>query len=254
MLMDIETVRKEIKKEKQPKQKKTAGQKRLIADSIAIYSFMAMLVSVIPGLFVKGFYDKDIKVLDDKKTEIYEQFMACEEFSDSFKEEFTKVSNDYANGLISYEEFDEKVKHLNSIKYAQEVLESSNNTELKAQVETINNQKQDRTDKYSSNIVPKLTVGTMASSGALAIGSIIASLGYTIKENNEKKRKGNLLTSMPSDVVRSKQWDSSIMEMKPLDTYEDEENAHEIQLKVEYDETMDCLQIITEEQENQNTL
>ena len=247
--MDIE-----IKKEKQPKQKKTAGQKRLIADSIAIYSFMAMLVSVIPGLFVKGFYDKDIKVLDDKKTEIYEQFMACEEFSDNFKEEFTKVSNDYTNGLISYEEFDEKVKHLNSIKYAQEVLESSNNTELKVQVETINNQKQDRTDKYSSNIVPKLTVGTMASSGALAISSIIASLGYTIKENNEKKRKGNLLTSMPSDVVRSKHWDSSIMEMKPLDTYEDEENAREIQLKVEYDETMDCLQIITEEQENQNTL
>lgn len=189
MLMDIETGREETKKEKQPKPKKTNAQKRLIAGMIAMYCFTGAVVSTLPGFIVKYGYDKDIRVLDNEQNAIYEQFMASEEFSDSFKAEFTKISNDYANGLISYEEFEEKVKHLNSVKYAQEVLASSSNTELKTQSEVIDQKKEERREEFNSNLVTKLSLGAVGIGTAACVGFTIASGAYSIKEDKEEKRK-----------------------------------------------------------------
>lgn len=188
MLMDIETVSFE-KKEKQPKQKKTNEQKRIIAAHIATYCMCASLMSTLPGFIVRNNYDKDIRELDNKQNAIYEEFMACEEFSDIYKSEFTKASNDYTNGLITYEEFDEKVKHLNSVKYAQEVLASSNNEELKIQAEDINTQKQERLEKYQANPIFNAGFVGLAGFGTATMGSIIASTIYSIKDINEEKRK-----------------------------------------------------------------
>ena len=190
MLMDIECGRgPDEKKEKQPKSKKTNEQKRIIAAQIAMYCFTGAVVATLPGIIARNFYDKDIRVLDDEQTAIYEEFMASEEFSDSFKEEFTKVSNDYANGLITYEEFDEKVTHLNSVKYAQEVLANSNDTELKAQVEVIDQKKEERREEYNSSIVPTLSRGAVGTGIIATMASTTASMVYSIKENNEEKRK-----------------------------------------------------------------
>ncbi len=191
MLMDIECGRgpEETKKEKQPKQKKTNEQKRIIAAHIAMYCMCASLMSTLPGFIVRNNYDKDIRELDNKQNAIYEEFMACEEFSDIYKSEFTKASNDYTNGLITYEEFDEKVKHLNSVKYAQEVLASSNNEELKIQAEDINTQKQERLEKYQANPIVNAGLVGLAGFGTATMGSIIASTIYGIKDINEKKRK-----------------------------------------------------------------
>ena len=193
MLMDVECNTPEevekIKKEKYPKPKKTNGQKRIIAGCIAMYCFLGACASMLPGFIARNVYDKDIRELDDKQTAIYEKFMASEEFSDTFKTEFTKASNDYANGLISYEEFDKKVKHLNSVKYAQEVLASSNNTELKSQVEEIEQQKEERSDKFGSSIAINLSLGGVIVGGTATMASATANMVYSLKEINEKKRK-----------------------------------------------------------------
>lgn len=199
MLMDIETGREKIKKEKQPKPKKTNGQKRLIAGYIAMYCFTGAVVATLPGFIAKYGYNKDIRVLDNEQSAIYEQFMASEEFGDNFKAEFTKVSNDYANGLISYEEFDEKVKYLNSVKYAQEVLSSSNNS-LKSQAEEIEQKKEERREEYSSNPVVNISLGGVIAGGTASIASATASMIYSLKENAEEKRKKKLLTNKPGVI------------------------------------------------------
>ena len=203
MLMDIEAGR-DNRKEKQPKQKKTNTQKRIISSRIVMFFLLATMVSVLPGAIARKIYSTDISKLDDKLNAIYEKFMASEEFSDSFKAEFTKISQDYANGLIDYEEFDKKIKHLNSVKYAQEVLANSNNTKLKTQVESINQQKQERTKKYGSNVAVNLSLGGVATGSVSLIASTIATMVYTIKECNEEERKKKLLTNLPNGVVTIK--------------------------------------------------
>ena len=179
----------ETEKEKQTKPKKTTKEKRLIACYIAMYCFVAGAASSLPGMFARDSYDNDIRKLDDKQNAVYEQFMESEEFSDSFKEDFTKISDDYTSGKISYEEFDERVKHLNSVEYAQEVLESSNNNEFKSQVEVIDQKKEERREKYNSNIVPKISLGAVGTGMAACIGALISSVVYGIKEDKEEKRK-----------------------------------------------------------------
>jgi len=192
MLMDIECNNhdevEKIKENKQPKPKKTNTQKRLIAGMIATWCFGFALFSTVPGIMVRYYYDNDISELNDEQTAIYEKFMASEEFSDTFKTEFTKASNDYANGLISYEEFDKKVKHLNSVEYAQKVLETSNNS-LKAQAEEINQKKEERREEHNSNIVSKVSIGAVGTGVAATMGFTIASMVYTNKEYAEDKRK-----------------------------------------------------------------
>ena len=178
-----------MKENKQPKPKKTSGQKRLIASMIAMYCCAGAVLAVLPGMIARNFYDKDIRELNDEQTAIYEKFMESDEFGNSFKKEFTKISNDYANGLITYEEFDEKVKHLNSVKYAQEVLENSNNTRLKAQAEVIDQKKKDRLEKYQSNPVVNGGLIGLVGFGTATMSSIIASAVYSIKDINEEKRK-----------------------------------------------------------------
>ncbi|MBQ7797894.1 MAG: hypothetical protein IJ371_02095 [Clostridia bacterium] len=239
MLMDIKTGSIE-KKEKHSKPKKTNEQKRIIAAHIAMYCMSAALMSTFPGFIVKNNYDNDIRELDNKQNAIYEQFMTCEEFSDSFKAEFTKISDDYANGVISYEEFDEKVKHLNSVKYAQEVLASSNNTELKSQVEVIDKQKQARTEKYQSNPIVDAGLIGLVGIGSASIGSMIASTVYGVKDMAEESRKNKLLTNTP-EVIEPFKKKNNVKQRK-------------IELSIEYDETLDSISIKTEEQENQNTL
>lgn len=192
------------KNEEQQKPKKTTEEKRIIATNIMIGCFAAMVLSSAPAMIMRSGCDKDIRVLDDKQNAIYEQFMACEEFSDSFKQEFTKVSNDYANGVITYEEFDKKVQHLNSIKYAKEVLESSNNTELKEKVEDIKQQKQERAEKFNSNVVANISTGATLTSATGVMGSLLAAMIYTGKEFKEDKRKKKLLTNLPNGVLSIK--------------------------------------------------
>ncbi len=228
MLMNIETGRID-KKEKQPKPKKTAGQKRIIAAHIAAGFFATMVISASPTVIERTKYDTDIKELTDDQNAIYEQFMASEEFSDGFKTEFTKVSNDYANGLIDYEEFDEKVKHLNSVEYAQKVVENSNNTEVKAKIEEIDKQKQERLDKYESNVIKNIGIAGVLTSCVGAISSLIAAMIYTGKEYKiEKRKKQQTKSQCNENCLGTRYYDANNMTIKNTNgsTEENEETLN----------------------------
>lgn len=187
-------------KEKQPKPKKTNYQKRLIALQITMGCICAMLASGLPGMIAGKGYDRDISKLDKEQDAIYEQFMSSDEFSDSFKAEFTKISNDYANGVIDYEKFNKQVEYLNSVKYAQEVLKNSNNSELKTQVESIDKQKQERTDEFNSSLVTKASLTGVTICGAASFASIVAFGVYGAKEIGDDMRKKKLLTKLPNGI------------------------------------------------------
>ena len=226
MLKDIEfesyEETEDVKNKKQYKSKKTNGQKRLIAAQIAMYCFCATAVSMVPVLCARPNYDADIKALNNEQNKIYEQFMACEEFSNSFKAMFTKLSNDYANGLITYEEFNEKVDYLNSVKYAQDVLKNSNNS-LKAAAEKIEQNKKDRTDEFHSSIAVNLSLAGLGVGSAVTIAATTATMVYALKENAEENRKKKLLTNKPG-IVGIKYYDSTTMTIRNTNGKNEENN------------------------------
>ena len=115
--------------------------------------------------------------------------------------------------LCGYEEFDEKVKHLNSIEYAQQVVTNSINTEIKTQIDEIEQQKEERREEYSSSVVPKLSASAVCAGVAATVGFTIASAVYTNKEYNEDKRKKKLLTNRLG-IVGIKYYDSNTMTIK----------------------------------------
>jgi hypothetical protein len=188
MLMDIETGSIE-KKEKQPKQKKTNGQKRLIAGMIATCCFGFAGISTLPGIIARNIYDKDIRELDDKQNAIYEEFMESTEFASITNEQFMQLADDYSSGVIDYDTFRDRLNTMFTVENAKEVIANSNNTELKAQVEEIEQQKEERREEYNSNIVPKLSASAVCAGVAATVGFTIASAVYTNKEINEEKRK-----------------------------------------------------------------
>ena len=182
MLRDIEcNTAKEtekIKKDNQSKSKKTLWEKRYIASQIALWCIGATIAcSVWAGLSGASMSN----AADYDKEMIYKEFMASEEFSDSYKIEFTKISNDYARGLITFDEYEQKIKYLNSCKYSQKVLENSNNTELKAQLKDIDQKQQDFL------IVPQVALGASLACGIASASAAIASGVYSRKYKKENK-------------------------------------------------------------------
>lgn len=174
------------------KPKRTLEEKRLIAQRIALGSFLAMGISMSAGIINSGFYRNDINDLIKEQDVIYQEFMDTAEFTTHFKEGFTKISNDYTNGVISYNEFEAKLAYLNSIENAQNILKSSNH-ELKAEVEKLDKQIQARREKYTSSVVP---IGSLAVTGTSMLTGLIsggASRCYeyktTAKSKNEKDDK-----------------------------------------------------------------
>lgn len=180
-------------KEKNPK--RTLEEKRLIAERIAFGSFLAMAISISTGIINSGFYRSDINDLIKEQDVIYQEFMDTAEFDTHFKEEFTKISNDYTNGVISYDEFEAKLAYLNSVENAQNVLKSSNH-ELKAEVEELDEQIQARGEKYSSSVIP---IGSLAVTGTSMLTGLIsegASRCYEYKKTAKNKitKDDNALT------------------------------------------------------------
>ena len=68
-------------------------------------------------------------------------------------------------------------------------------------MEVIDQKKEDRREKYNSNIVHKISLGAVGTGMAACIGALIASVVYGIKEDKEEKRKKKLLTNMPGVIA-----------------------------------------------------
>ena len=143
------------KDEKQPKPKKTSAQKGLIASMIAAGCLVSIGASALPGLIVTNDYDKDMKDLDEQQSAIYQEFMSSSEFSKYTDEQIIQLVEDYSTAKISSIEFEIRLKKLFTLENAKQVLETSSNTELKQQVEDIEMQKKERSEKYDKSIIPE---------------------------------------------------------------------------------------------------
>ena len=177
------------KDEKQPKPKKTSAQKGLIASMIAAGCLVSIGASALPGLIVTNDYDKDMKDLDEQQSAIYQEFMSSSEFSKYTDEQIIQLVEDYSAAKISSIEFEIRLKKLFTLENAKQVLETSSNTELKQQVEDIEMQKKERTEKYDKSIIPELSVGGAIAFDAGALASAAASVVYNKKALWEERRK-----------------------------------------------------------------
>ena len=177
------------KDEKQPKPKKTSAQKGLIASMIAAGCLASVITSAIPGLIVTNDYDRDIKDLDEQQSAIYQEFMGSGEFSKYTDEQIIQLVEDYSSSKINHIEFRARLKKLFTLESAKQVLETSNNTELKQQVEDIEAQKKERSEEYDKSIIPELSVGGAIAFDAGALASAAASVVYNKKALWEERRK-----------------------------------------------------------------
>lgn len=184
---------------KQPKSKKTAGEKRIIANYIIAYMFAGMAISAMPAVSTSTAYQYDMNALDKKQNAIYEEYMEGPEFSNATNAQLMQLSEDYSYGTIDYTTFRKRLNAIFTVENAKEVLANSNNTEVKAQIEEINQQKQKRTEELDSNIVPEISCGAVTACGAGILGSCIASMIYAGKEAAEEKRKKKQIVNAIKD-------------------------------------------------------
>lgn len=167
-------------KTKKKKPKKTREEKRLIAQRIAIGSILAMAISWGTGAINSTIYNNDIDNLINEQEVIYQEFMTSSEFTTHFKEGFTKISNDYTHGVITYDEFEARLAYLNSVKNAQNVLKTSNSG-LKTEIKKLDEQMELRRKKYSSSVINNASVSILLTS---MLSGLISS-GFVVFQNEE---------------------------------------------------------------------
>ena len=160
-----------------------------IAGKVATTSFIAMLISAGMGLMVATHYQEKINDLDNSKQQVYQEFKETEDFNKIFRQEFEQISNAYIERKISFEEFEEKLKYIQSIEYAQQTLQNSNH-KLNDDITKLDNKAFELSDKSSKNIAYNIAMGSMLASSAPLAGGLIADLAYlNVAEREEKKKK-----------------------------------------------------------------
>ena len=160
-----------------------------IAGKVATTSFIAMLISAGMGLMVATHYQEKINDLDNSKQQVYQEFKETEDFNKIFRQEFEQISNAYIERKISFEEFEEKLKYIQSIEYAQQTLQNSNH-KLNDDIAKLDNKAFELSDKSSKNIAYNIAMGSMLASSAPLAGGLIADLAYlNVAEREEKKKK-----------------------------------------------------------------
>ena len=107
-------------------------------------------------------------------------FMASDEFSEEFKQQFATVADDYVDGTINYEQFEQQLGYLQSKENAKMLLENYN-SELKDDIISIDNEIQNRTNNKTYRTATNITIGAMLASTASLIGSGAAYQIYDFK-------------------------------------------------------------------------
>ena len=138
--------------------KEKSKKKSLIAQRIVIGSIIAMELALSSSILYLNRFNNKMDTLIKKQENLYQEFIDSSQFSDHFKQEVEKISNDYTCGEISYDEFDDKLEYLTSIENSKK---DSNlyNMELKSEIESLDKQKKDLINDYKSSIIP---VGSLA--------------------------------------------------------------------------------------------
>ena len=145
--------------------------KRLFS-RIMITSFVSTFVCGTSLLMCGMAFDEDIAKLIREQDAIYEKFMESDEFSTHFKQEFSRLSKEYNNGTIDYEEYEKQVTYLQSIENAKQVLNNSSH-ELKSEVEKIDNKIITTKEKQESSAFAKASLIGTIGFGAVGVASTI---------------------------------------------------------------------------------
>ena len=177
------------KNENKPKPKKTSSQKGLIASMIAAGCLASVVASASPGLIVTADYYRDMEDLDKQQIAIYQEFMNSSEFSKYTDEQIIQLIEDCDTTKINNIEFAARLKKLFALENAKQVLETSNNTELKQQVEDIEAQKKERSNEYDKSIVPELSAGSAIAFNTVALAAAASSVVYNKKALWDERRK-----------------------------------------------------------------
>ena len=165
---------------------------RLIAKIVCTASVVSALVSFTTLGVISHMYDNELNDLNDQRDKIYEQFMASEEYSDAFKQDFISNANDYADGSINYDEFEYRIKYLKSREYATKVLARSN-SDLKDNIDYVDTSVEQCHDKYQSHPVVNVAGKVFGISAGLAIGYACT---FGLEDAINKRRKK--ITHRPS--------------------------------------------------------
>ena len=160
MLMDVETGREEIKKEKQPKQKKIKDHNktdRLIARMILGIGLSLTIANAIACGFI---HSKFSNVKDEyfDATNAKAAYLDTFEQSDEFKTTYNKDVNTLNNRLIAREidayTYESELEKLNNNEYTEKVLVENADNQTKAEFDEINKKYLDTSAEWDKQAMP----------------------------------------------------------------------------------------------------
>ncbi len=114
--------------------------RRLIAQRVLGISAAAMLISAIPAIIVSQSVNNDVRDLKVEQNKIYETFESSAEFEAEFKHDFKALSNDYINGDITYDQFEEGLTQIKSQEYVKQVFTEKASEDMTAQIQQLDDQ------------------------------------------------------------------------------------------------------------------
>ena len=114
--------------------------KRIIAQKVLGISLAVMLCSSFSSLAIGQSINNDVRDLKNEQDKIYEAFEDSAEFEAEFKQDFKALSNDYVNGIITYDQFEEGLTQIQSQEYIKQVFDQKANRDMTAQIQQLDDQ------------------------------------------------------------------------------------------------------------------
>ena len=175
---------------KQTKNAEYYQNKSIIAGYIATGFLCGALTLGAISLFTNDYYYDKVNALEHSKENIIENFMQNEQFTNVWAQEFRKIADDYVARKITFEQFEAKIKHIQTIEYAQQVIENLDNNHFNKELAKIDEEISVVKQNQRDNIINPISTVGIAAGFAGCIGGLATSLGYIYKsESVEKKTK-----------------------------------------------------------------
>lgn len=114
--------------------------RRLIAQRVLAISAATMLISAIPQIAISQSINNDVRDLKIEQDKIYATFENSAEFEAEFKQDFKALSNDYINGDINYDQFEEGLTQIKSQEYVKQVFAEKAPDDMTTQVQQLHDQ------------------------------------------------------------------------------------------------------------------
>ena len=114
--------------------------RRLIAERVLAISAATMIICAVPTIIMSNSLDKDVKNLKFEQDKIYSTFEDSAEFKKEFQQAFKSLSNDYINGEITYDQFEEGLTQIKSQEYVKHVFTEKANEDMTTQIQQLDDQ------------------------------------------------------------------------------------------------------------------